>query len=30
MQTVLELVKACATIIWIASALHDAVNPYCG
>jgi linoleate 9S-lipoxygenase len=34
MQTVPELVKACTTIIWIASALHAAVNfgqyPYCG
>ncbi|CAL4953286.1 unnamed protein product [Urochloa decumbens] len=34
MQTVPELAKACATIIWIASALHAAVNfgqyPYCG
>ncbi|CAO1942605.1 unnamed protein product [Urochloa humidicola] len=34
MQTVAELAKACATIIWIASALHAAVNfgqyPYCG
>jgi linoleate 9S-lipoxygenase len=34
MKTVPELVKACATIIWIASALHAAVNfgqyPYCG
>ncbi|XP_062228301.1 linoleate 9S-lipoxygenase 2-like [Phragmites australis] len=34
MQTVAELGKACATIIWIASALHAAVNfgqyPYCG
>ncbi|TVU36211.1 hypothetical protein EJB05_18135 [Eragrostis curvula] len=34
MQTLPELVKACATIIWIASALHAAVNfgqyPYCG
>jgi linoleate 9S-lipoxygenase len=34
MQTVAELVKACTTIIWIASALHAAVNfgqyPYAG
>ncbi|TVU36202.1 hypothetical protein EJB05_18126 [Eragrostis curvula] len=34
MQTVPELVKACATIIWTASALHAAVNfgqyPYAG
>jgi len=34
MQTVAELDKACATIIWIASALHAAVNfgqyPYAG
>ncbi|KAJ1286609.1 hypothetical protein BS78_03G365300 [Paspalum vaginatum] len=34
MQTMPELVKACTTIIWIASALHAAVNfgqyPYCG
>ncbi|OEL34525.1 Linoleate 9S-lipoxygenase 2 [Dichanthelium oligosanthes] len=34
MQTVAELGKSCATIIWIASALHAAVNfgqyPYCG
>ncbi|KAF8664091.1 hypothetical protein HU200_055002 [Digitaria exilis] len=34
MQTVSELVKSCAIIIWIASALHAAVNfgqyPYCG
>jgi linoleate 9S-lipoxygenase len=34
MQTVAELAKACATIIWIASALHAAVNfgqyPYAG
>ena len=34
MQTVPELVKACTTIIWIASALHAAVNfgqyPYAG
>ncbi|KAL6614019.1 hypothetical protein ACP70R_036289 [Stipagrostis hirtigluma subsp. patula] len=34
MQTVAELGKVCSTIIWIASALHAAVNfgqyPYCG
>ncbi|BAF13126.1 linoleate 9S-lipoxygenase 2 [Oryza sativa Japonica Group] len=34
MKTVAELVKACATIIWIGSALHAAVNfgqyPYAG
>ncbi|CAO2167342.1 unnamed protein product [Urochloa humidicola] len=34
MHTVAELVKSCATLIWIASALHAAVNfgqyPYCG
>ncbi|PAN27114.1 hypothetical protein PAHAL_5G059900 [Panicum hallii] len=34
MQTVAELTRACTTIIWIASALHAAVNfgqyPYCG
>jgi hypothetical protein len=34
MQTAEELSKSCATIIWVASALHAAVNfgqyPYCG